>query len=143
MSFIITESCIGCGACVKICPSRAVTGEKKKLHTIDTDLCIQCRACGTVCPTGSVEDHFGRVIQRVKPSRRQHPLFDRNSCMACTICVEACPTGAICLDAPSSKDPHAYPVLGNEKRCIACGFCERECPVGAITMAAPVEILEP
>ena len=136
MSFIINETCIGCGACKKICPSRAIAGEKKEFHIIDTTLCIQCRACGTVCPTGSVEDNFGRVIQRVKPDMRPRPVFNPKLCMACTICLEACPTGAIGLGEPSLKDPHAYPVLAWEKLCIGCGFCERECPVGAVTVVS-------
>ncbi|MBP7332695.1 MAG: 4Fe-4S binding protein, partial [Firmicutes bacterium] len=39
----------GCGACLRACPSGAITGEKKQPHTIDTHLCIKCNACAQKC----------------------------------------------------------------------------------------------
>ncbi len=51
---IIEDDCIGCGRCLKVCPSSAITGEKKKPHVIDEKLCIRCRACYEVCPTDAV-----------------------------------------------------------------------------------------
>jgi ferredoxin len=141
MAFTIIDNCIGCGACIRICPSGCITGEKKELHAIDPTLCMECGACGRVCPSGSVENLLGQIIQRVKRPQWKKPRFDHKACMACTICVEVCPTGAIALGDPSSKDPHAYPVLGLEKRCIGCGFCAKECPVAAISMAVPTEAM--
>ncbi len=44
------ETCIACGACKRICPANAVTGEKDIVHVIDEDLCIKCGACFEVCP---------------------------------------------------------------------------------------------
>ncbi|MDH4232830.1 MAG: NADH-quinone oxidoreductase subunit NuoF [Nitrospirota bacterium] len=52
--FIIEELCKGCGACLKACPSKAITGEKKKPHTINPDLCIRCGACFEACKFRSV-----------------------------------------------------------------------------------------
>lgn len=137
MAFTIIDTCIGCGACARLCPSGAITGDKKALHTIDPALCMECAACGRICPSGSVEDLFGQIILRVRRAQWEKPSFDNKVCMACTICIEACPTGALTLGEPSKKDPHAYPELGLEKHCIGCGFCAKECPVTAITMAMP------
>ncbi|MFQ3573242.1 MAG: NADH-ubiquinone oxidoreductase-F iron-sulfur binding region domain-containing protein [Thermodesulfovibrionales bacterium] len=47
--YIDKEKCIGCGACSRVCPKKAISGEKKKPHIIDQTLCIQCRACYETC----------------------------------------------------------------------------------------------
>jgi len=41
--------CNGCGACVKVCTSVAILGEKKSPHRIDDAHCIKCGACLEVC----------------------------------------------------------------------------------------------
>jgi NADH-quinone oxidoreductase subunit F len=41
--------CTGCGLCIKVCPTQAVSGEKKKAHAINNDLCTRCGACIESC----------------------------------------------------------------------------------------------
>jgi NADH:ubiquinone oxidoreductase subunit F (NADH-binding)/Pyruvate/2-oxoacid:ferredoxin oxidoreductase delta subunit len=43
------EKCTGCGLCVKVCPTQATSGEKKKAHTIDNNKCTRCGACIESC----------------------------------------------------------------------------------------------
>lgn len=52
--FITDNKCTGCGACVKVCPSGAILGEKKKPHKIDIDKCIKCGMCFDVCKFDAV-----------------------------------------------------------------------------------------
>jgi len=43
------EKCTGCGLCIKVCPTQATSGEKKKAHSIDNNKCIRCGACIESC----------------------------------------------------------------------------------------------
>lgn len=138
MPFTINEACTGCGACPRVCPTGAISGEKKKLHAIDDTLCIECGACGRVCPSAAVLNQSGKVATMVKRSQWEKPEFKDEACMSCTICIDTCPAHCLAMsEAKNSKDPHAYPYLKVEKACIGCGFCAAECPVDAVTMRTP------
>jgi NADH:ubiquinone oxidoreductase subunit F (NADH-binding)/(2Fe-2S) ferredoxin/Pyruvate/2-oxoacid:ferredoxin oxidoreductase delta subunit len=46
--------CTGCGACAKVCPTKAIEGEKKQSHRILFDLCSKCGSCKDVCKANAV-----------------------------------------------------------------------------------------
>jgi Na+-translocating ferredoxin:NAD+ oxidoreductase subunit B len=140
MSYTITEKCNGCGACVRLCPADAISGEKKKLHAIDAGLCIECGACGRVCPQSALLDEKGTPCIMIKRSEWPKPEIALNACVACGVCVDACPVGCLAMsEMPRSKGVDPFSYLKDPKACIGCGFCSVECPVDTIAMSKPVK----
>lgn len=49
------EQCIGCGACVSICPVEAIAMDDDGKAFIKEDICIKCGTCESVCPTSAID----------------------------------------------------------------------------------------
>ena len=49
MAYVITDACIGCGACAEDCPVSAIS-EKDGKYEINKDDCIDCGSCAAACP---------------------------------------------------------------------------------------------
>jgi electron transport complex protein RnfB len=47
--------CIGCTLCVKACPTDAIVGTNKRMHTIIEQWCTGCELCLPVCPVDCIE----------------------------------------------------------------------------------------
>ncbi len=48
------EICIGCTKCYKSCPTDAILGAVKQVHSVIRDACTGCAKCEGVCPTGAI-----------------------------------------------------------------------------------------
>lgn len=55
ITYSIGEDCTGCGACVRVCPEKAISGKKKERHIIHIEQCIKCGSCRTVCQFDAVK----------------------------------------------------------------------------------------
>jgi len=55
ITFTINNNCTGCALCDVNCPVDAISGEPKKMYTIDQEKCIQCGICNDVCKFEAVE----------------------------------------------------------------------------------------
>lgn len=47
------EKCVGCGACMAVCPAQAIKYDNGKAK-IDMTKCAQCQTCVSVCPMQAI-----------------------------------------------------------------------------------------
>lgn len=51
--YMITDSCIGCGSCVEVCPQSCIITDDIP-YVIEQEHCLHCGNCHSVCPVGAV-----------------------------------------------------------------------------------------
>ncbi|GKS98338.1 electron transport complex subunit RsxB [Acidovorax sp. SUPP3434] len=54
VAFIDEAWCIGCTLCLKACPTDAILGANKQMHTVIEDHCTGCELCIPVCPVDCI-----------------------------------------------------------------------------------------
>jgi len=47
--------CIGCTLCIKVCPTDAIIGSNKQMHTVIEAYCTGCELCLPICPVDCIE----------------------------------------------------------------------------------------
>jgi ferredoxin-type protein NapG len=156
------RKCIKCGACVEVCPTRA-------LDQVDLDLDIKnlgtpivnprhggciawkqdCLRCIDVCPTDALVRFPDLMVLKIGLAG-----LDREKCVNCMLCLDKCPIeGAILFPNPqglpfkrdaeipsqlkrfnSSLKPYV-----DEDSCVGCGLCVYYCPVKVMYLAPPAD----
>ena len=70
VAFIFEDHCTGCMKCFKRCPTDAIIGANRQIHSVVVDACIGCDACIEVCPTEA-------IVARVKPKTLNNWFWDK------------------------------------------------------------------
>ena len=55
VAFIDENWCIGCTLCIDVCPTDAIVGSNKLMHTVIEPHCTGCELCLPVCPVDCIE----------------------------------------------------------------------------------------
>ena len=63
VAFIDENWCIGCTLCVDACPTDAIVGSNKLMHTVIEPHCTGCELCLPVCPVDCIE------LETITPDR--------------------------------------------------------------------------
>ncbi|MEM9761296.1 MAG: RnfABCDGE type electron transport complex subunit B [Pseudomonadota bacterium] len=80
VAFIFEDHCTGCTKCFKRCPTDAILGAAKQIHTVIADACTGCDACVQVCPTEA-------IILRQKPRTLRNWYWDKPAAFD-AVCAE-------------------------------------------------------
>jgi electron transport complex protein RnfB len=54
LAVIDEDWCIGCTLCIKVCPTDAIVGSNKLMHTVIEPCCTGCELCLPVCPVDCI-----------------------------------------------------------------------------------------
>ncbi|MCZ8251419.1 MAG: electron transport complex subunit RsxB [Hylemonella sp.] len=54
VAVIDEDWCIGCTLCLKVCPTDAILGANKRMHTVIEPWCTGCELCIPVCPVDCI-----------------------------------------------------------------------------------------
>lgn len=126
--------CKKCGACLAVCPTQALTTDKKGFPVFHGP-CVFCMECVKACPYKALEEF--RAAAKAEINTKLCAAWDKSR-GHCLVCWEWCPRGAIELTAkiPAKRDPRDFVAKPSvmKKRCNGCGNCFMGCPHNAISL---------
>jgi Na+-translocating ferredoxin:NAD+ oxidoreductase subunit B len=87
VALIDEPACIGCARCLDVCPTDAIVGARKRMHTVIAEDCTGCELCLPACPVDCIrmvavpglpaELSPAAVLARAARFRRRHDARNR------------------------------------------------------------------
>lgn len=71
VALIDEAACIGCAACLPVCPTDAIIGASKRMHTVIADECTGCELCIIACPVDCIA-----LVPVITPANQVHATLD-------------------------------------------------------------------
>ena len=107
--YVVQESCIGCGACQRICAHNGPIIENRKAH-IDLDHCVGCGRCLAVCPKNAIKAPFydSNKILSCKMAEYAYAVCKDRPCFHISLIVDVSP----CCDCHRENDIPIIPDVG-------------------------------
>ena len=75
--------CVQCGECIGVCPTGALSQDKRGVVRVNKKICVGCLACVGFCPYQAMFYH----ADQVEPFK----------CVACGKCVQECPAETLAI----------------------------------------------
>ena len=80
VALIDEAACIGCAACLPVCPTDTIIGASKRMHTVIADDCTGCELCIIACPVDCIV-----LVPMVTPANRVHTTLDQRAAQVATL----------------------------------------------------------
>ena len=55
IAFIRADDCVGCALCLPVCPTDAIVGAARRVHTVIEADCVGCGLCLPPCPVDCID----------------------------------------------------------------------------------------
>jgi formate hydrogenlyase subunit 6/NADH:ubiquinone oxidoreductase subunit I len=147
MPHFIFGDCIGCDACLPVCPTSAIRGDSgvgvtakgfegkgREIYVITQSLCIDCGVCGKYCPVESIQDDSGGRITNIKHKEMPKAFVIEENCTGCVWCVDICPFDCIVMARSSVERDHSQVAVVDQSTCVGCRLCVEICNKGAVVV---------
>ncbi len=65
-AIVRADVCVGCTACIPVCPEQGAIAMQGKLAVVDKSLCVGHGKCADACPVGAIIMATGEAVHRVE-----------------------------------------------------------------------------